>query len=226
MINAALLDFSGTLFHLDYTPEFLDQLLGEHATSVDAERKVELLRMLTAPAGEPEGLDEQRLADWHRRDLDPNAHRRANIAVLESAGLSTPAAAALYGGMLDDHNWHSYPDTAEALKLLRGAGVATAVVSNIAWDIRSCFELAGLDDLVDAYVLSFEHGVQKPDEAIFRTATEQLGAAPAETLMIGDSEAADGGARAIGARFARVEAVPTDQRPDSLVRIVRAELGS
>lgn len=226
MIKAALLDYSGTLFRLDYTPEFLEQLLGRYATSVDAERKVELLRMLTAPAGEPEGLSEQRLADWHRRDLDPNAHRRANIAVLETAGCSTAAAGALYGGMLDDRNWHSYPDTAEALKLLREAGVATAVVSNIAWDIRPRFALAGLADLVDTYVLSFEHGVQKPDEGIFRIATEQLGVDPAETLMIGDSEAADGGARALGARFARVEPSPTDERPDALLRIVRAELGS
>lgn len=225
MIEAALIDFSGTLFRLDYTPESLDRLLGEHAASVDAEKKAELLRKLTAPAGEPEGLSEQLLEDWRRRDLDPVAHRNANIAILERSGLDTAAATSLYEGMLEDSNWHSYPDTAEALKLLAEAGVRIAVVSNIAWDIRGCFAGIGVDELVDAYVLSFEHGVQKPDERIFRIATEELGVAPERSLMIGDSERADGGARAIGADFARVDPLPTEQRPDQLVRLVREQLG-
>ena len=39
----------------------------------------------------------------------------------------------------------------------------------------------------------------------------------ADALMIGDSEEADGGARAVGCRFALVDPLPTDQRPDGLV---------
>ena len=35
--------------------------------------------------------------------------------------------------------------------------------------------------------------------------------------MVGDSEEADGGATAIGCRFALVDPLPTDQRPDGLM---------
>ncbi|WP_031465363.1 HAD family hydrolase [Sciscionella sediminilitoris] len=225
MIEAALIDFSGTLFRLDYTEDSLTAMLGEHAAAMDTDRKVELLRKLTAPVGEPKELTESELDDWRRRDLDPAAHRRANVAILEWSGLTPDEAVHLYEGMLQDANWHPYPDTAEALALLHEHGIPVAVVSNIAWDIRSCFELAGVDRFIDAYVLSFEHGVEKPDEEIFRIATGKLGVAPENALMIGDSEAADGGARTLGARFAKVEPLPTAQRPDALLRIVREELG-
>lgn len=226
MITAALFDYSGTLFRLDYTPESLERLLGEHAATIDADRKAALLRKLTAPAGAPVELSGDLLDAWHRRDLDPELHRCANVAILEASGLSTPAAEQLYRGMLDDENWHAYPDTAETLKTLHEAGIRIAVVSNIAWDVRTRFARSGLDQFVDAYVLSFEHGVQKPDPEIFRIALAELDGDPAQAVMVGDSEAADGGSRAVGVRYERVEPLPTDARPDALIRIARAELGS
>lgn len=40
--------------------------------------------------------------------------------------------------------------------------------------------------------------------------------------MIGDSEEADGGARAVGCRFALVDPLPTAQRPDGLITALRS----
>lgn len=56
----------------------------------------------------------------------------------------------------------------------------------------------------------------KPDPAIFRTALDRLGVAAAETLMVGDSDEADGAARELGCGFVLVDPLPTAQRPDGL----------
>lgn len=221
MTNAVLFDFSGTLFRLDYSTDALAAMLAGQTLEVTG---AELLRRITTPAGIHSGLTPEQEADWLARDLDPAAHQRANIAVLQVAGLPAEVAATFYGGMLDAASWRPYPDTADVLRLLREHGIPVGVVSNIAWDIRPCFERVGIADLVDEYVFSFEHGVEKPNEKIFRIACERLGADPTDVLMIGDSEEADGGARAIGCRFALVESLPVEERPDALLSVIRAEL--
>jgi histidinol phosphatase-like enzyme len=48
----------------------------------------------------------------------------------------------------------------------------------------------------DDYVLSFEVGVVKPNHEIFEIALNRLGVDAADTVMVGDSEEADGAARA------------------------------
>ena len=40
--------------------------------------------------------------------------------------------------------------------------------------------------------------------------------------MVGDSEEADGGAVAVGCRFALVDPLPTEQRPDGLIAALSA----
>jgi FMN phosphatase YigB (HAD superfamily) len=222
-IRAALIDFSGTLFRLDYTPQVLEELLGDHAAALGTDDKAELLRKLTAPTSRTTGLSAQLQDDWERRDLAPDAHLRANVAVLVNSGLNTEAANAFYGGMLRPDCWLPYPDTVEALRTLHEGDIKIAVVSNIAWDIRPVFRVAGVEDLVDEYVLSFELGAIKPDPKIFRTACERLDVEPSEALMIGDSAEADGGATAIGAAFRQVEALPVLERPRALRRIVETE---
>ncbi|CAM5460994.1 hydrolase [Streptomyces narbonensis] len=96
-----------------------------------------------------------------------------------------------------------------------------AVVSNIGWDLRPVFRHHGVDGLVDAYVLSYEEGVQKPDAPIFTTACEALGLPPEAVLMVGDSREADGGAAALGCRVHFVEHLPVGERPDGLAEVLR-----
>lgn len=83
--------------------------------------------------------------------------------------------------------------------------------------MRPAFGAIGAADHVDEFVLSFEVGAVKPDPAIFTAALDRLGVAAADALMVGDSEEADGGARALGCRFALVDPLPTVERPDGLI---------
>ena len=47
-------------------------------------------------------------------------------------------------------------------------------------------------------MLSFEHGVQKPDAAMFTLALDALGVAADRALMVGDTPSHDGGAAQVG----------------------------
>jgi HAD superfamily hydrolase (TIGR01509 family) len=125
-------------------------------------------------------------------------------------------AEALYGLMIDPVNWTPYPDTAGVLEGLHRQGIKTAVVSNIAFDVRAAFESIGAAEFVDEFVLSFEVGAIKPDAAIFETALARLGVDAAHAVMVGDSDEADGGARAVGCGFVLVDPLPTAERADGL----------
>jgi putative hydrolase of the HAD superfamily len=92
--------------------------------------------------------------------------------------------------------WPVYPDASEVVQAIKSSGVKTALVSNFHVDLRPHLIANGIE--LDAYVISFEHGCQKPDPRIFRAALEKLGEQPADALMVGDSLSLDGGAAAIG----------------------------
>ncbi len=75
------------------------------------------------------------------------------------------------------------------------------VSNNLLDEQQEKLRVCGLDELVDALVVSEEAGVSKPDPAIFRVALDRLRVRADETVMIGDSWAADvEGARAAGIR--------------------------
>ena len=99
---------------------------------------------------------------------------------------------------------------------LRERGIGVGVVSNIGWDLRPVFRDHGLDRYVDAYVLSYEHGIQKPDPRLFAAACEALGVDPRDALMVGDDRRADGGAAALGCAVHFVDHLPVTERPDGL----------
>ncbi len=55
-------------------------------------------------------------------------------------------------------------------------------------------------NLFDDVILSFQHGITKPNTAIFELAAERLGVEPTECLFVDDIEAYCEGARAAGMR--------------------------
>ena len=67
-------------------------------------------------------------------------------------------------------------------------------------------------------VLSDQRGVLKPDPEIFRLACAELGVAPGECVMVGDSAEADGGGAVLGIGFRLVQADPANRAPDALLR--------
>jgi HAD superfamily hydrolase (TIGR01509 family) len=134
------------------------------------------------------------------REIDTSAerHRVASMHWFRTAGLDKELAAVLYDLDFEPENHAFFPDVADTLRALRERGVATGVVSDIHFDLRPEFAAAGLGEYVDTFVLSFEHGVQKPDARIFHIAADALGFEPHELLMVGDRASHDGGAVAVG----------------------------
>lgn len=219
--SAVMFDFSGTLFRLEEDESWFE---GIHVDEreVDAHVQAELMHRLTAPTGDFVDMDEQTYHAWRNRDLEPALHRESYLHVLRESGLTDDHAERLYARISDPDSWTPYPDTAEVLASLRRQGISVAIVSNIAYDIRPAFERIGVLDDIDEFVLSFEVGAVKPNAAIFETALARLGATAEGALMVGDSEEADGGARALGCRFALVDPLPTEHRPAGLVTALGA----
>lgn len=218
-IRAVLFDYSGTLFRLEEDDSWFDGIMVDEK-EVDGHVQAELMRRMTAPTGRPPGMSDERWHAWAHRDLEPALHREAYRHVLRESGLTDPHAEKLYNRLIDPASWTPYPDAVTVLDGLRAAGIKTAVVSNIAFDLRPALVAAGA--VADEVVLSFEIGVIKPDAGIFETALTRLGVDPADALMVGDSEEADGGARALGCAFALVDPLPTEQRPDGLIAALKA----
>jgi HAD superfamily hydrolase (TIGR01509 family) len=218
-VDAVLFDFSGTLFRLEEDESWFAgmELDTPDNREVDEHVQAELVRRLTAPTGRSVSMTPEALQAWVNRDLAPHLHREAYLHVLRESGLARHHAEALYAKVIDPAYWTPYPDTATVLAGLRERGIKTAVVSNIAFDIRPAFETIGVAGDVDAFVLSFEVGAVKPDPAIFTAALEQVGVPAERALMVGDSDEADGGARALGCAFALVDPLPTRERRDGLV---------
>jgi HAD superfamily hydrolase (TIGR01549 family) len=101
-------------------------------------------------------------------------------------------------------NFHIYEDALVALDEVRRHGLRVGLISNGQRDLAEFAEHHGLD--VDATVGSMSHGRIKPHPSIFETALSALDAAPAETVMVGDSVEDDiEGARALGIRAILVD---------------------
>jgi HAD superfamily hydrolase (TIGR01509 family) len=206
-VRAVLFDFSGTLAALEARDDWFT------GTGLDAAQRAEVMDRLTHPtATVPHHA-------WEYRDLDPARHREAYLHVLQTSGLADEHAEQLYRRVTDPAEWAVYPDTAFVLTSLRQNGIRTAVVSNIAWDIRTVLPAAGAE--ADEYVLSFEVGAAKPDPRIFREALTRLDVPADEALMVGDSEENDGAARQLGCDFALVDPLPIADRPTGLIAALR-----
>ncbi|MFG1935036.1 HAD family hydrolase [Mycobacterium sp. NPDC048908] len=218
-VDAVLFDYSGTLFRLEEDDSWFEGIEVDER-HVGGHVQAELMRRLTAPTGQHVDMTPEAYHAWVNRDLAPHLHREAYLHVLRESGLADHHAEALYGLVIDPLNWTPYPDTADVLEGLHRQGIKTAVVSNIAFDVRPAFAALGVAGYVDEFVLSFEVGAIKPDAAIFQAALSRLGVEAGRAVMVGDSDEADGGARAIGCGFSLVDPLPTAQRADGLLAAI------
>jgi HAD superfamily hydrolase (TIGR01509 family) len=214
-IDAVLFDYSGTLFRLEEDDSWFEGIQVDEE-EIDGHVQAELMRRMTAPTGSSVRMTPEAQHAWVNRDLAPHLHREAYLHVLRESGIADHHAETLYDLMVNPSSWTPYPDTAAVLAGLHAQGIKTAVVSNIAFDVRPAFQAIGAAGHVDEFVLSFEVGAIKPDAEIFETALKRLGVAPERAVMVGDSDEADGGARALGCGFVLVDPLPTGQRPDGL----------
>ncbi len=190
-LRGVLFDWRGTLFHDLSDEEWVrSSAAAIGRTLADAE-----IRRINAAIGQAES-DPAVQAATMRADAAAAAHRAASLLLFRTAGLDDELARAIYerDGMLDAS--FPYPDVAEVLHELRAAGCQIAVVSDIHYDLRPQFRHHGLDGLIDAWSLSYEHGHVKPEPEAFLIALRQLGLEPGEALMVGDRAGRDGGAAA------------------------------
>lgn len=221
-MKAVLFDFSGTLFRIESTESWLRAGLAEVGAAL-AEPEVRHLAAALERAGalpggaKPVEVPGHLVELYAQCDRSAEEHRAAYTGLSRLVALPEPRLHdVLYERHMDPHAWHPYPDALDVLQRLRARGVRTAVVSNIGWDPRPVFRAHGLDPYVDAYVLSYEHEIQKPDPRLFALACERLGADPRDTLMVGDDRHADGGATALGCAVRFVDHLPVTERPDAL----------
>ncbi|MFH8611712.1 HAD family hydrolase [Streptomyces sp. NPDC018029] len=221
-IKGVLFDFSGTLFRIESADSWLRAVLGELEVALpdwESGSAAEALERAGAlPGGAHPGEVPGHLAGlWAVRDRSAELHRAAYTGLAREVPLPDQR---LYDALYDRHMtppaWQPYADAAEVLAGLRERGIRVAVVSNIGWDLRPVFRAHGLDPYVDAYVLSYEHEIQKPDTRLFALACDALGVDPRDTLMVGDDRGADGGAAGLGCAVHFVDHLPVDRRPDAL----------
>ncbi|MFF7451668.1 MULTISPECIES: HAD-IA family hydrolase [unclassified Streptomyces] len=223
---AVLFDFSGTLFRIESTESWLRGALAADGIALSEAEIVRTAEALEAAGALPGGTHPVRVPQeliglWARRDESAELHRATYTGLSRQVPLPDPL---LHDRLYNRHRspaaWQPYPDAAEVLRGLRERGIGVGVVSNIGWDLRPVFREHDLDAYVDTYVLSYEHGVQKPDPKLFATACEALGAGPNETLMVGDDRRADGGAAVVGCEVHFVDHLPVTERPKGLLPVL------
>ncbi|WNO75974.1 MULTISPECIES: HAD family hydrolase [unclassified Streptomyces] len=218
-VKGVLFDFSGTLLRSESVSDWLRASLAACGVELPEPGLSRLADELAAAGALPGGpkpavIPPHLVEVWAARDASMEHHRAAYTGLARGVHLPDPRLCdALYERHMEPAAWRPYPDAAEVLGALRERGLGIAVVSNIGWDLRPVVRAHGLDAFVDAYTLSYEHGVQKPDVRLFRAACEALGLHPADVLMVGDDRHADGGAADLGCAVHFVDPLPAEERP-------------
>ncbi len=137
-------------------------------------------------------------------DTDAALHRQTYAAWFRAAGLDEELAERLYAVESAAALNPFAADVGPLLRTLHAAGVRIGVVSDIHVDLRPVFaqqhnpDRSNWADLIDAWALSYELGVAKPDPAIFTAALDRLALPAEQVLMVGDRGAWDGAAADLG----------------------------
>jgi len=192
-INGVIFDFHSTLVGGGDAGRWIDAAF-RHLAEAGSETP-----QLTG--GEIAGLRTHLDQIWqHAHTIDPTSERDLSQArhrdvfsrtVAICPGIKPDLIAALYAVMPEQ--WIAFDDARPVLRELKSRGVRIVVLSNIGLDIRPRLDQAGLSDLLDGVLLSFEVGLVKPNPAIYARALELLGVPGSQTLMVGDSPRDDVG---------------------------------
>jgi putative hydrolase of the HAD superfamily len=148
------------------------------------------------------------------------------LAMAEVGVEASPAMGRqLYDEFGRGERWTLFPDVLPAVRELHAMGMRMGIVSN--WDARLpglCHHL-GLSRYLDFVISSANLGLIKPEASIFQSALGRVGAAPGETVHVGDHYYAD----VLGARAAGIHPILLDRwewssHPDCTVINSLAEL--
>jgi FMN phosphatase YigB (HAD superfamily) len=217
--EAVLFDFSGTLFDdtsvLD--PDDLEARARDRGVDLGGLSGAELIAAVLAHVDSAEGLRARVGCD-----LSAQVHRKVwTRLIAESGPFGSDLADLVYDALTDPAAWTPYPDVAAVLSGLHERGTRLGVLSNIGWDIRPALADAGVLGLLDAVVLSCEHGLEKPDPALFALACDELGAPPGRVLYVGDDPVKDGAAVRAGLPVYLLPAERSADRERGLSAVLR-----
>lgn len=190
--DAVIFDWSGTLVH---DPPLRDRVAATFTMlgRPDLGAVDTVCAALERCASDPDIVAAQVGADTSREAYDA-----AELLHFRQAGLDKDLAAALLRFDEYPESRPIYPDAVAVLARLKSLSCRVVVLSDIHFDIRSLLTAQGADQYINDYVLSFEHGVQKPDPRIFELALRRSELDSSRTLMVGDRSTHDGAATESG----------------------------
>lgn len=147
---------------------------------------------------------------------------RYTSRIIEEMGGCGPAVDAcareIYVEWAGCQHFFLYDDVTLALRQLAADGIKLGLISNSHRCLSSFQQHFELHGLITGAISSSEHGYLKPHPSIFEAALKLVGAAAAESVMVGDSLAHDiEGARRVGMRGVLVQragASPPSAVPD------------
>lgn len=213
--RAVLFDWRGIIVHDPEPAWWVGRALQSLGRPVEPDIVEAAVSGLNAADRLPEIVEAART-----EDCSPELNRAAMMLRFERAGLDDELAEALHRLDFDPACHPLYPDVPTVLADIRALGAKIALVSDIHFDLRADLAAHGVGHLVDAYVLSFEHGFQKPDPRMFSTALDALGVRAGDALMVGDRVSHDGGAAALGIDTL-ILPMPADLVPRRLDAVLR-----
>ncbi len=152
--------------------------------------------------------------------------RRALSEVGVTDAAAAPLAFALHTE-IEAVSFRLYEESAEVLRTLRTKGIRLALITNGPSALqRAKLRATGIEGAFDVVIVSGEHGVHKPDPAIFAMALAGLGVSAEEALHVGDNLVTDiDGARGAGLLPVWIDrgggAVEPDDRPSTAVAGLR-----
>lgn len=152
----------------------------------------------TAAIADALGGKAQALSDlWRQKQLQYTWLRslmRAHADFWQVTGEALDFALAVHG--IDDAalrdelmqlylRLEAYPDAAATLERLKGAGYATAILSNGSPEmLKSAVDNSGLAPHLDAVLSIEDAGIYKPDPSVYRLAVERMGVDKREVCFV------------------------------------------
>ena len=159
-LRAVIFDWRGTLATTLTPTDWVRCGLASLGSDSSPDVVAELVQRIDQASGDPDRLDAPGI------DADTNLHRETYYRVFADADLDDSLADALYAVESDPIYNPFVVDAGQVMRTLVEADCRVGILSDIHFDVRPAFDDNGMDELVESYVLSFEHGVQKPDPRI------------------------------------------------------------
>ena len=201
-IRACVFDAYGTLFDINSAAERARPQLGDATDALSAAWRAKQVEYTWLMSLMGRHVDFWSITGW------------ALDYALDATGI--PPAGVRDALMEQYRVLDAYPDARAALQTLKGAGLATAILSNGSPDmLDSATDSAGLSDLLD-WVLSVESvGIFKPHAKVYQLAVDRLGIDKRQICFVSSNGWDVAGAASFGFRVVWVNRAgrPTERLP-------------